>query len=48
MSGRDRDKYRSHPSLHKKRLKKQAAEENLKKMLGSFLKYIDETLPKNL
>jgi len=28
MSGRDRDKYRSHPSGHKKRLKKQAAEKN--------------------
>jgi len=36
MSGRDRDKYRSHPSGHKKRLKKQAAEENLKKNERKF------------
>jgi len=40
MSGRDRDKYRSHPSGHQKRIKKLAKEEFLNKQRGAFLRFL--------
>lgn len=42
MSGRDRDKYRSHPSGYQKRLKKKEKEEFLKKQKGNFLQYLNK------
>jgi len=41
MSGRDRDKYRSHPSGHQKRIKKLAKEEFLNKQRGAFLHFLN-------
>lgn len=42
MSGRDRDKYHSHPSGYQKRLKKQEKEEFLKKQKENFFQYLNK------
>ncbi|KAF0709895.1 zinc finger MYM-type protein 1-like [Aphis craccivora] len=41
MSGRDRDKYRSHPSGHQKRIKRLAKKEFLNKQQGALLHFLN-------
>jgi hypothetical protein len=40
MSGRNRDKYRSHPSGYQKNKREREREESIKKQKGSFLQYL--------
>lgn len=45
MSNHDRDKFRSYPSGHQKRLKKQKNDEFIKKQQGSMFKFIQVSQP---